>query len=646
VELMTDYLSKINGIDDLKELKGSQLKELASEIREFLLKNISQTGGHLASNLGTVELTIALHHYLNSPTDKIIWDVGHQAYTHKILTGRKDCFVNLRQKDGISGYPKCSESPHDIIGAGHSSTSISAAVGLSLARENLDQIGDIYAVIGDGALTGGMAFEALNHAGHIGSNINVILNDNEMSIANNVGAISNYLSHLRNDPTLKKVKEDIEFLINKIPKFGKTVSNTVDRVKDALKYSFIQGVLFEEFGFNYLGPVDGHNIIELMKYFEQAEAVAGPVLLHVITRKGKGYPPAENNPDKFHGVGPFNIEDGSSKKVKTKASYSQIFGETLNRMAAVDKRIAGITAAMPSGTGMEIFANSYPERYYDVGIAEQHAITMSTGLAKGGMKPVCAIYSTFLQRAYDQVIHDAAIQNVDLTIAVDRAGIVGNDGETHQGLFDYSFLRPVPNLVMMAVRDAEQLQQMLFTAVNYQGPAVLRYPRGSAAGKYIPQKVSDLKEIEIGKAEELIKIKEEMDLTILAVGSTVEPARKAAEILNNNNHQTALVDARFIKPLDEKMIIRALKNSKNIITVEEQVLAGGFSSAVLELAADRGIPLKNFKRIGVGDEFVTHGGMEEMRKEYQLDARGILKKALSLLAQAEEVNKIWPEKKD
>jgi 1-deoxy-D-xylulose-5-phosphate synthase len=643
---MTDYLSKINGIDDLKELKGSQLKELASEIREFLLKNISQTGGHLASNLGTVELTIALHHYLNSPTDKIIWDVGHQAYTHKILTGRKDCFVNLRQKDGISGYPKCSESPHDIIGAGHSSTSISAAVGLSLARENLDQIGDIYAVIGDGALTGGMAFEALNHAGHIGSNINVILNDNEMSIANNVGAISNYLSHLRNDPTLKKVKEDIEFLINKIPKFGKTVSNTVDRVKDALKYSFIQGVLFEEFGFNYLGPVDGHNIIELMKYFEQAEAVAGPVLLHVITRKGKGYPPAENNPDKFHGVGPFNIEDGSSKKVKTKASYSQIFGETLNRMAAVDKRIAGITAAMPSGTGMEIFANSYPERYYDVGIAEQHAITMSTGLAKGGMKPVCAIYSTFLQRAYDQVIHDAAIQNVDLTIAVDRAGIVGNDGETHQGLFDYSFLRPVPNLVMMAVRDAEQLQQMLFTAVNYQGPAVLRYPRGSAAGKYIPQKVSDLKEIEIGKAEELIKIKEEMDLTILAVGSTVEPARKAAEILNNNNHQTALVDARFIKPLDEKMIIRALKNSKNIITVEEQVLAGGFSSAVLELAADRGIPLKNFKRIGVGDEFVTHGGMEEMRKEYQLDARGILKKALSLLAQAEEVNKIWPEKKD
>ncbi|RAK11064.1 1-deoxy-D-xylulose-5-phosphate synthase [Halanaerobium saccharolyticum] len=643
---MSDYLSKINGIDDLKKLKGSQLKELAAEIREFLLENISQTGGHLASNLGTVELTIALHHYLNSPTDKIIWDVGHQAYTHKILTGRKDCFINLRQRDGMSGYPKCSESPHDIIGAGHSSTSISAAVGLSLARENLDQIGDIYAVIGDGALTGGMAFEALNHAGHIGSNINVILNDNEMSISDNVGAISNYLSNLRNDPTLKKVKEDIEFLINKIPKFGKTVSNTVDRVKDALKYSFIQGVLFEEFGFNYLGPVDGHNIIELMKYFKQAEAVAGPVLLHVITRKGKGYPPAENNPDKFHGVGPFNIEDGSSKKIKSKVSYSQVFGETLKRMAAVDKRIAGITAAMPSGTGMGIFASSYPERYYDVGIAEQHAITMSTGLAKGGMKPVCAIYSTFLQRAYDQVIHDAAIQNIDLTIAVDRAGIVGNDGETHQGLFDYSFLRPVPNLVMMAVRDAEQLQQMLFTAVNYQGPAVLRYPRGSAAGEYIPHKVSDLKEIEIGKAEELIEIDKEMDLTILAVGSTVEPARKAAEILNNNGYQTALVDARFIKPLDEEMILRALKNSKNILTVEEQVLAGGFSSAVLELAADSGIALKNLKRIGVGDEFVTHGGMEEMKKEYQLDARGILKKALSLLVQAEEVNRLWPEKKD
>ena len=643
---MSDYLSKINGIDDLKRLKGSQLKELAAEIREFLLENISKTGGHLASNLGTVELTIALHHYLNSPTDKIIWDVGHQAYTHKILTGRRDCFANLRQKDGMSGYPKCAESPHDIIGAGHSSTSISAAVGLAMARENLDEMGDIYAVIGDGALTGGMAFEALNHAGHIGADINVILNDNEMSISNNVGAISSYLSNLRNDPTLKRVQEDIEFLINKIPRFGRTVSSTVDRVKSALKYSFIQGVLFEEFGFNYLGPVDGHNIIELMKYFKQAEAIEGPVLLHVITKKGKGYPPAENNPDKFHGVGAFNIEDGSSKKVKNKASYSKVFGETLTRMAESDKTIAGVTAAMPSGTGMEIFARSYPERYYDVGIAEQHAVTMSTGLARGGMKPVCAIYSTFLQRAYDQVIHDAAIQNLDLTIAVDRAGIVGNDGETHQGLFDYSFLRPVPNLVMMAVRDAEQLQHMLYTAVNYEGPAVLRYPRGSAAGDYNPLKVEELKNLEIGKAEELIKIEAEMDLTILAVGSTVYPAQKAAEILNNNGYKTALVDARFIKPLDEEMITRALNNSENIITVEEQVLAGGFSSAVLELAADRGIFPKNIRRIGVGDEFVSQGGMEEMKKEYQLDARGILKNALSLLAQAEEVNKLWPEKKD
>jgi 1-deoxy-D-xylulose-5-phosphate synthase len=646
VDLMSDYLAKINGIDDLKRLKGSQLKELAAEIREFLLNNISETGGHLASNLGTVELTIALHHYLNSPTDKIIWDVGHQAYTHKILTGRKDCFANLRQKDGLSGYPKCTESPHDIIGAGHSSTSISAAVGLAMARENLNQMGDIYAVIGDGALTGGMAFEALNHAGHIGADINVILNDNEMSISNNVGAISNYLSTLRNDPKLKRVKEDIEFLINKIPRFGNTVSNTVERVKSALKYSFIQGVLFEEFGFNYLGPVDGHNIIELMKHFKQAETIDGPVLLHVITKKGKGYPPAEKNPDRFHGVGAFNIADGSSRKTKSKASYSKIFGETLSRLAAEDKKIAGITAAMPSGTGMEIFAQSFPERYYDVGIAEQHAVTMSTGLARGGMKPVCAIYSTFLQRAYDQVIHDAAIQNLDLTLAVDRAGIVGNDGETHQGLFDYSFLRPIPNLVMMAARDAEQLQHMLFTAVNYKGPAVLRYPRGAAAGDYISHQIADLKKLEIGKAEELIKVESEMDLTILAIGSTVYPAQKAARILNENGHKTALIDARFVKPLDEEMIIRAIKNSNNVITVEEQVLAGGFSSAVLELAADRGVTLKNIKRIGVGDEFVSQGGMEEMKKEYQLDGRGILENALSLLAPAEEVNKLWPEKKD
>jgi len=644
---MNNYLSGINGIDDLKRLKASQLNDLASEIREFLLENISKTGGHLASNLGTVELTIALHHYLNSPTDKIIWDVGHQAYTHKILTGRRNCFSNLRQKDGISGYPKCTESPHDIIGAGHSSTSISAAVGLSLARKNLDNMGDIYAVIGDGALTGGMAFEALNHAGHIGADINVILNDNEMSISNNVGAISNYLSGLRNDPTLKKVQEDIEFLINKIPKIGKTVTNTVDRVKNALKYSFIQGVLFEEFGFNYLGPINGHNIIELMKHFKQAEAIEGPVLLHVVTKKGKGYPPAENNPDKFHGVGSFNIKDGSSKKSKSKskASYSQIFGETLSKMAAEDKKIAGITAAMPSGTGMNIFAKSHPERYYDVGIAEQHAITMSTGLAKGGMKPVAAIYSTFLQRGYDQLIHDVALQNIDLTIAVDRAGIVGNDGETHQGLFDYSFLRPVPNLVMMAAKDAEQMQQMLYTAVNHEGPAVLRYPRGTAAGEYIPHKVNDLKEIEIGQAEELIEIQAEMDLTILAVGSTVLPAQKAAEVLNNNGYKTAVVDARFIKPLDEKIILKAIKNSKNIITAEEQVLAGGFSSAVLELAADRGAVIKNIKRIGIGDEFVTQGGMEEKKKEYQLDARGILENALSLLSKAEEVNELWPEKK-
>ncbi|PUU86179.1 MAG: 1-deoxy-D-xylulose-5-phosphate synthase, partial [Halanaerobium sp.] len=374
--------------------------------------------------------------------------------------------------------------------------------------------------------------------------------------------------------------------------------------------------LFEEFGFNYLGPIDGHNIIELMKHFKQAEAIKGPVLLHVVTKKGKGYPPAEKNPDKFHGVGAFNIKDGSSKKSKLKPSYSQIFGETLSRMAAADKKIAGVTAAMAAGTGLDIFAEAYPERYYDVGIAEQHAITMSTGLARGGMKPVAAIYSTFLQRGYDQVIHDAALQNIDLTIAVDRAGIVGNDGETHQGLFDYSFLRPVPNLVMMAVKDAEQLQQMLYTAVNYEGPAVLRYPRGTAAGEYTPRKVEELQQIEIGKAEELIEIKEDMDLTILAVGSTVIPAQKAAEILNNNGYQTAVVDARFIKPLDEEIILKALKNSKNIITAEEQVLAGGFSSAVLELAADRGVTVKNIKRIGIGDEFVTHGGMEEMKKEY------------------------------
>ncbi|MCC3143776.1 1-deoxy-D-xylulose-5-phosphate synthase [Halanaerobium sp. Z-7514] len=640
---MGNYLAEINGLDDFKKVKFNKLNELAAEIREFLIENIALTGGHLASNLGTVELAMALHYYLNSPQDKIIWDVGHQAYTHKILTGRRDCFNSLRQKNGISGYPKCGESPHDIMGVGHSSTSISAACGLALAKKQLQAKGDIYAVIGDGSLTGGMAFEALNHAGDIQADINVILNDNEMSIAGNVGALSNYLSNLRSDPKFKRAKEDIEFLINKIPRIGSTVSNTVSRVKDALKYSFIQGVLFEEFGFKYLGPIDGHNIEELIKYFKEAEDFSGPVLLHVVTKKGKGYLPAEENPDKFHGVGPFNIEDGSTKKRKDKASYSQVFGESLSRLAAEDDKIVGVTAAMPAGTGMNIFAEKYPERLYDVGIAEQHAVTMSTGLAKGGLKAVCAIYSTFLQRAYDQVIHDVAIQNVDLTLALDRAGIVGNDGETHQGVFDFSFLRPIPNLVLMAPKDADQLQDMLYTAVNYQGPAVLRYPRGSVNGNYEPK---EFKEIEIGRAEELIAVKAETKLTIIAVGSTVYPAQKAAEILNNNGYQTALIDSRFVKPLDEEMILKAAAGSENILIVEEQVLAGGFSSAILELLNDKELKKPKIKRLGISDQFVTQGEMAEKRAEYDLDGRGILKNALQMLDQNREAKSLWPKKND
>lgn len=640
---MSNYLSAIESLDDLKRMKASQLDHLAVEIREFLIEKLSETGGHLASNLGTVELTLALHYYLNSPIDKIVWDVGHQAYTHKILTGRKNCFNNLRQRNGISGYPKCSESEHDIIGAGHSSTSISAAVGLYLAREQQKEKGDIYAVIGDGAMTGGMAFEALNHAGHIGADINVVLNDNEMSIAGNVGALSNYLSSLRSDPKVQKVKDDIEFLVNKIPRFGGTVSSTVDRVKNALKYTFIQGVLFEEFGFKYLGPIDGHNINDLIKHFKQAEEINAPVLLHVITQKGKGYSPAEENPDKFHGVGPFNIEDGSAKHSRNKATYSQVFGESLSRMADQNEKIVGVTAAMPAGTGMGIFADNHPDRYFDVGIAEQHAVTMSTGLAKGGMKPVAAIYSTFMQRAYDQLIHDAALQNMDVTFALDRAGIVGNDGETHQGLFDFSYIRPVPNLIMMAPKDADQMQDMLYTAVNYEGPSVIRYPRGEVNGEY---EEKEFQLLEIGKAEEIIEPNEKTELSIIAVGSTVYAAQKAAEILNENGYSTSLIDARFIKPIDEKLMLKAFSNSKYILTVEEQVLAGGFSSALLELMADKGVSNKEIKRLGVGDEFVPHGNMEQMKAEYELDARGILKNALSFFGNAEEVNSLWPQKKD
>lgn len=634
---MENILDSIESPGDLKSLKIDDLNILAKELRRFIIATVSDTGGHLASNLGVIELTLALHYYLNSPKDKIIWDVGHQSYPHKILTGRRDKFHTIRQYKGLSGYPKCKESIHDIIETGHSSTSISAALGLALARDLKKRNDRIYAVIGDGALTAGMAFEALNHAGHIGTDITVVLNDNGMSISQNVGAISHYLSNIRTDPRIHKMKEDLEFIISKIPRIGSTVSKSVERIKDGFKYIFLSGILFEEMGFTYIGPLDGHNISELINNFKKADLIEGPVLIHVNTKKGKGYRPAEKQPSKFHGVSPFVIDNGESKKEKKKPSYSKVFGEALLKIAENDQDVLGITAAMPEGTGLNILRDKYPDRFFDVGIAEQHAVTLASGLAKGGKKPVVALYSSFLQRAYDQVIHDVCIQNLPVTIAIDRSGIVGSDGETHQGTFDLSFLRIIPNIVVMAPRDENQLQHMLYTALNSGKPAAIRYPRGEVEGIVMDDK---LKEIPIGKAELL---REGEDLLIIAIGSTVYPSLKAAGLLEKQGIKIGVLDGRFIKPLDEQLIIAKMKKYKRIITVEEQVLTGGFGSAVLELANQNGLYDLQIQRLGLPDVFIEHGPQSKMRNIYKIDSHGIAEKVVQFVTDKVEVAQ-WPRK--
>ena len=634
---MGNILDNIESPGDLKPLSIAQLNILAKELRNFIIETVSDTGGHLASNLGVIELTLALHYHLNSPKDKIIWDVGHQSYTHKIITGRRDQFHTIRQYQGLSGYPKSKESIHDIIETGHSSTSISAALGLALARDLKKRNDRIYSVIGDGALTAGMAFEALNHAGHLATDMTVILNDNGMSISQNVGAISHYLSNIRTDPRVHKMKEDMEFIISRIPKIGSTMSKSVERIKDGFKYIFLSGILFEELGFTYIGPLDGHNISELINNFQKADLIEGPVLIHVNTKKGKGYKPAENHPSKFHGVSPFVIDNGESKKEKKKLSFSQIFGQSLVKIADEDQDVLGITAAMPEGTGLNILRDKYPNRFFDVGIAEQHAITLASGLAKGGKKPVVALYSSFLQRAYDQVIHDVCIQNLPVTIAIDRSGIVGSDGETHQGIFDLSFLRIVPNMIVMAPRDENQLQHMLYTAIKCGKPAALRYPRGEIYGVEMD---AQLEEIPIGKAE---MICEGEDLLIIAIGTTVYPALEAAGILEKQGINIGVMDGRFIKPLDDKLILKKMKEYKKILTIEEQVLAGGFGSAILELANENGLYDIQLQRHGLPDNFIEHGSQARMKDIFKLDSHGIAEIALEFVTNQLEVS-TWPRK--
>ncbi|MFO7815568.1 MAG: 1-deoxy-D-xylulose-5-phosphate synthase [Halanaerobiales bacterium] len=615
---MSKLLDEVINPEDLKDFSFEELNTLSTEIRDFLLETISETGGHLASNLGVVELTVALHYHLNSPIDKIVWDVGHQSYTHKILTGRKDQMSTIRQKGGLSGYLKRSESDHDIIEAGHTSTSISSALGLALARNKKEGKERIYSVIGDGALTAGMAFEALNNVGHLKEDMNVILNDNNMSISPNVGAISNYLTKVRTDPVLSKLKDDIEFIIEKIPKIGGGVSKSVERVKKGLKYVFIIGILFEELGFTYLGPIDGHNIEVLVRNFKKADEIEGPVLIHINTTKGKGYNLAEEKPSEYHGVSPFDISNGESKSCRNYKTYSQVFGHTAAKIRKrLGNEVVGITAAMASGTGLDIFEEKYPDEFYDVGIAEQHAVTLSAGMARGGLKPLVSIYSTFMQRAFDQVVEDVALQKLPVSLFLDRAGLVGDDGETHHGAFDLSYMRMVPNMVVMAPRDENILQHMVWTSVNHPGPTSVRYPRGEGYGVCLDQ---ELKELEIGKAESLT---EPGDILIIAIGSMVHPALKAVENLEKMGIKAEVIDARFVKPLDEKMFREKFVNYDKIVTVEENVLNGGFGSSILEFIERENIKSTVLKRIGLPDEFVTHGTMRELRAIYNLDPDGI-----------------------
>ncbi len=623
-------LENIHEPSDLRSLSMAELKELAGEIRQEMITVVAANGGHLAPNLGVVELTLALHRVFKSPNDKIIWDVGHQTYIHKLITGRKGLFKTLRQYKGLSGFPKRSESEHDFFETGHSSTSISAAVGYAQARDVLKEHHDVVAVIGDGAMTGGMAYEALNYAGQSGTHVIVILNDNEMSIAPNVGAISSYLTRLRTDPRYDKRKSDVEYLLKRIPGIGDKVAKAAEKAKDGLKYLLVPGLWFEELGFTYLGPIDGHDQVMMEQVLEQAKHKRGPVLVHVVTRKGKGYAPAEKNPDVFHGVGPFNPETGEVYKRKAPPTYTQVFGETLSVLGRENEKIVAITAAMPGGTGLNIFARDFPERFFDVGIAEQHAVTFAAGLAFGGLKPVVAIYSTFYQRAYDQVLHDVCLQGAPVVLAIDRAGVVGDDGPTHHGVFDISFLRAIPNLVFMAPKDENELRHMLHTAVRLDGPVALRYPRSAGQGVSLDPV---LKDIPLGKGEVL---KEGRDVAILAIGPMVYPSLAAAQELRLKGIDAAVINLRFIQPLDTELVLRFARLTKRLVTVEDHMLSGGMGSAVLEQLADHGLTDVAVERLGYRD-YVDQGPIPVLQQNHGLSAKGIMAAAERLLHRGSQV---------
>ena len=618
-------LEAINSPSDLKKLKPEQLPDLAAEVRSFLLETVSATGGHLGSNLGTVELSIALHYCFDSPNDKIIWDVGHQAYTHKILTGRRDQFHTQRQYKGISGFPKRSESEYDAFGVGHSSTSISAGLGMAAADSLDGKRNHSIAVIGDGSLTGGMAFEALNQAGHLKKNLIVILNDNEMSISKNVGAFSTFISRKMTGRYYRDLKKEMQVLLKHIPAFGTDILQFARRAENSLKGFLTPGALFEALGFDYLGPLDGHDLRQLVEVFKNINELDGPLLVHVMTTKGKGYKPAEDTPAKYHGVGAFDVATGKGAAKPAVKSCTDIFGETLLQLAEEDAKIVAITAAMPDGTGLNPFSQRFPERFFDVGIAEQHAMTFAAGLAAEGFRPVVAIYSTFVQRAYDQVFHDICLQKLPVTIAMDRAGLVGDDGPTHHGAFDLSYLRHLPGITVMAPKDENELRHMLKTAVYSGQPVALRYPRGAGYGVALDH---ELNSIEIGKGEQLL---DGSDLTIIAIGATVYPALQAADALRQKGISAGVVNARFVKPLDAELILSVARTSGRVMTVEENALQGGFGSAVLELLYDNNLQDVKVRRLGLPDHYIEQGSQAQLRKDVGIDSAGITAAALEFV---------------
>ena len=608
-------LEKINSIEDLKKLNIAEKEELAKDIRKYILEIVSENGGHLASNLGVVELTIALHSVYNVPDDKIIWDVGHQTYVHKILTGRKENLKTLRKLNGIAGFPKTKESETDCFNTGHSSTSISAALGMARARDIMGKENSVVAVIGDGALTGGMAIEALNDAGYSQCKMTVILNDNEMSISKNVGGLNMFLSKLRTKKLYTKSNISAKKIILKIPLVGKPFVRVVRRVKRSIKQLIIPKMFFEDIGFTYLGPVDGHNIQELENILRLSKQVEAPVLVHVLTKKGKGYKIAEENPDKFHATGPFNIETGEAKS-KKKDDYSKVFGKKLVELAKDNPKIVAVTASMKDGTGLTEFQKQYPDRFFDVGIAEQHAIGFAAGMAKAGMIPVVPIYSSFYQRAYDQVIHDVAIQELPVVMCVDRAGTVGADGETHQGLLDMAFFRLVPNLSILAPKDFKELEDMLEFAVNLGKPVVIRYPRGGEDN----YRFNSENQIELGKAELL---KDGEDITIIAIGKMVARAMKIAEKLQKEDIKATVINSRFLKPLDKEKIKESVIKTKIVVTVEDGTIINGLATAVSEVIAENGIKDKKILNYAYPDKFIQHGSVAELEKIYGLDEEKI-----------------------